>query len=283
MLPTCHVRLLWFTTMTTKRPPGGEPETPTVERAVADLRRRALSGEFDRSDGRIPSTRELTEQYGLSRQAIGRAVSLLKTEGILYSRKGAAVYARQWKPLQFFPQSEFARTPPRADIYTSLLRDSGRDGTARMDAITAMPAEEPIRSYLGLKEGEYVGARLRTNMVDGTPVHTDDSYVPLRLVEGSDWMLQDNVERGTNKVLEELGHELVRSVDVSIPRMTRPEEAERLGLGTGNSVPAIEMISTGYDRTGRAVQVTVFVLPAFKNVVVYERKKYPTEEAEANQ
>ncbi|MFI6689174.1 GntR family transcriptional regulator [Streptomyces sp. NPDC050485] len=246
-----------------------------MEKAVADLRRRALNGEFSANEGRLPSTRELTEHYGLSRQAIGRAVSLLKVEGMLFSRRGAAVYARQWQPLHFFPQAEFKRRLPEVDIYKTALRDSGRDGSARMDAITAMPAEDPIRSQLGLREGEYVGVRLRTNIVDGTPVHTDDSYVPLRLVEGTDWMLQDNVERGTNKVLEELGHELVRAVDISEPRMTRPDEAERLGLGKGNSVPAIEMISTAYDQDDNPVQVTRFVLPAFRNVVVYERHKYP--------
>ena len=268
--------------MTTKAQHGEEHSSPpTVEKVVADLRQRALDGEFSDNDGKIPSTRELSEHYGLSRQAIGRAVGLLKTEGVLYSRKGAAVYARLWKPLRFFPQSEFKRKPPEMDVYMAALRDSDRDGTSRMDKVTAVPAEEPVRSLLGLKEGEYVGVRLRTNMVDGTPVHTDDSYVPLRIVEGSDWMLVENVERGTNRVLEELGHELVKAIDVAEPRLTRPDEAERLGLGNGNTVPAIEVTSTAYDQDDRPIQVTTFVLPAFRNVMVYERHKYPTTQGDA--
>jgi GntR family transcriptional regulator len=263
--------------MTTKRA-RGTTDPPTVEKVVADLRKRIVDGEFRDGDGRhgkLPSSRELSEHYGLSRQAIVRVIAHLKAEGIVHSRKGAGVWVREWQPLLFFPQSEFKQKPPDIDIYTALLQSSDRQGDARMDEITVMAAEEPVRSRLNLREGEYVAVRRRTNMVDDVPVHTDDSYVPLRIVDGSDWVLQENIERGTNTVLAELGHELVRAVDTFHPRMTRPDEDERLGMGEGNSVPAIELISTAYDSEDRPVQVTMFVLPAHKNITVYERFKTP--------
>jgi GntR family transcriptional regulator len=109
---------------------------------------------------------------------------------------------------------------------------------------------------------------------------TDDSYVPLRLVDGTDWMTPGNVARGTNKVLAELGHELVRAVDELRPRFTTEVENERLGLGAGGSVHAIELISTGFDRDDMPVQVTVLTLPGPRNTVVYERHRPQAEVTE---
>ncbi|MFI0742500.1 GntR family transcriptional regulator [Streptomyces sp. NPDC021100] len=250
-----------------------------METATADIHCRIVNQEFHQPDGtpgRLPAAGELGRQYGLSRQAMNRVIDNLKSEGLVRTRAGSrGAMVQDWQPLVFLPQGEFdsREESPQADIYTRLVQSVHRKGTSRMDRVGVMPAQEPVRSRLGLRVGEFVAFRLRTNIVDGMPVHTDDSYVPLRLVEGSDWLLDDNVERGTNTVLAELGHELVRSVDELTPRTTRPEENTRLALGEGNSLPAIELLSTGYDRDGRPVQVTAFTLPRHRNTVVYERTK----------
>ncbi|MFF8994033.1 GntR family transcriptional regulator [Streptomyces sp. NPDC014983] len=246
----------------------------TVDDAVAHLRQRIRAGDFRKPDGspdKLPSAKSLGDEYGLSRQSMVRVLEKLKAEGIVRTRKGSGAWVHDWKPLVFFPQSEFHQTAPHVDVYTSLLDAAHRRGDARMDEVTREPAEELVRSRLGLRAGEEVAVRRRTNMVDGTAAHTDDSYVALRIVEGSDWVLQNNVERGTNRVLAELGHEIVRSVDEISPHTTTPGENLRLGLGEGNSVPAIKIVSTNYDATETPVQVTIFTLPAHRNITVYER------------
>lgn len=250
----------------------------TVETASADLQRRILDDEFrqpDGSQGQLPPAGDLGKVYGLSRQAMNRVIERLKTEGLVQTRPGArGAMVRDWEPLIFLPQQEFGRNRSGdTDIYTRLVRAAAREGTSRMDDVTVMPADESVRTRLGLRSGEHVAARLRTNIVDGVPAHTDDSYVPLRLVDGSEWLLPGSVARGTNAVLAELGHELVRSVDELQPRMTTEEENRRLALGEGNSVPSIELISTGFDSNGDPVQVTFITLPRRRNTVVYERKR----------
>ncbi|MFG2210522.1 GntR family transcriptional regulator [Streptomyces sp. NPDC048638] len=249
-------------------------EKATVDDVVIQLRERINAGDFRKPDGspdKLPSAQVLGDEYGLSRQSLVRVLEKLKAEGIVRTRKGSGAWVHDWKPLLFYPQSEFHGQAPNIDIYTSLLDAAHRKGDARMDEITREPADELIRSRLDLLDGEYVAVRRRTNMVDGAAAHTDDSYVALRIVERSDWVLQDNVERGTNRVLAELGHEIVRSIDEIHPHTTTEGENLRLGLGAGNSVPAIKIVSTNYDAADVPVQVTLFTLPAHRNITVYER------------
>jgi len=259
--------------MSTNRP-RVKPEKATVDDVVALLRARIHAGDFRNPDGspaKLPSAQTLGDEYGLSRQSIVRVLEKLKAEGIVKTRPGSGAWVHDWTPLVFYPQSEFHESAPNVDVYTSLLNAASRKGDAYMDEVTVEEAAEPVRSRLGMRPGEYVAVRRRTNMVDGTAAHTDDSYVPLRIVEGSDWVLKDNVERGTNRVLAELGHEIMRSIDEIHPHTTTSGENLRLGLGEGNSVPAIKVISTNYDADDTPVQVTLFTLPAHRNITVYER------------
>lgn len=67
--------------------------TGTVAEMVDDLRRQIDSGAL-KADEKLPSTRALMETYGLSDNAVYRAVGLLKAEGYAYSRQGAGVFVR---------------------------------------------------------------------------------------------------------------------------------------------------------------------------------------------
>lgn len=245
------------------------PDTaPRVHEIAADLRTRIDSGEFP-PGGKLPSTRDLASHYEISQQAIARVVALLKADGLVEGRQGAGVFVRTWRPLVYRPQSEFRRKPPTVDIFTNLLESEGRDGSQSIEVEICLPTE-PIRQRLQIPEGEQVAVRRRTSYVDGKePFATDDSYVPLRVVEGSEWMTEGSVERGTNQVLAELGHKLVRALDEIYIRMPKPDEVIRLNLPSGT--PIAELISTGHDRAGRPVQVTSCILPGDRHVVVYER------------
>ncbi|MHA6620193.1 TetR/AcrR family transcriptional regulator C-terminal domain-containing protein [Pseudonocardia sp. DLS-67] len=59
----------------------------TSTRIAADLRARIAAGEFGPGD-RVPSTRELTRQWGVAMATATRALSLLQDEGVLRSVRG---------------------------------------------------------------------------------------------------------------------------------------------------------------------------------------------------
>jgi GntR family transcriptional regulator len=249
--------------------------SPSKTQQVADdLRARIKSGALAPGE-KLPSTKNLAAEYGVSEESIRLAVKDLKATGDVEGKWGKGVFVRSWEPLVYRPQSEFKDKTPELDVFKALLNAEGRDGEQTIEVLT-VPAEEPVRRRLQMEEGELVAVRRRTSIVNGEPFFTDDSYVPLKLVEGSEWMSAGTVERGTNQVLAELGHELVTALDEVYIRMPQAADLPRLALDASNPIPVFELISTGHDQDSRPVQVTLMLMPAHKNVLVYERKKYPT-------
>ncbi|MFJ3533794.1 GntR family transcriptional regulator [Streptomyces sp. NPDC090132] len=248
--------------------------TPRVHEIAADLRTRIDAGEFTPGT-KLPSTRLLSAHYEISAQAIARVIALLKADGVVEGRQGAGVFVRAWAPLVYRPQSEFRKKPPTVDIWTNLLTAEGRDGEQTIEVDVLVP-DQSIRERLQLRPDELTAVRRRTSFVDGKAFATDDSYVRLTTVEGSEWMTPASVERGTNQVLAELGHELVQALDELYVRMPKPAEADRLSLSVGT--PLAELITTGHDTEGRPVQVTTCLLPGDRNVIVYERTKRAAQE-----
>jgi GntR family transcriptional regulator len=236
-----------------------------------DMRALIDSGELKPGD-RLPLTRELTERYAVTGETVRQAIIKLKSAGLVRSRQGSGVYVRAWQPLVYRPQAEFRKKLPNVDVFRSLLDSEGREGSQTIEMETLLP-DEPVRRRLQLEEGEPVALRRRTSFVDGEPFYTDDSYVRLSLVEGSEWMTEGSVERGTNQVLAELGHELIEALDEIYTRMPRPHEVERLGLDPKNPLPVAELVSTAHDRAGQPIQVTINILPSDRHVLVYERTR----------
>lgn len=65
--------------------------TPRYERVMNDLRRRIAEGEFEPT-GRLPSTPQLVDHYGFSRETIRQAITRLQLLGELRGEQGDAVY-----------------------------------------------------------------------------------------------------------------------------------------------------------------------------------------------
>ena len=64
---------------------------PRYERVMNDLRRRIAEGEFEPT-GRLPSTAELVDHYGFSRETIRQAIIRMQVLGELRGEQGDAVY-----------------------------------------------------------------------------------------------------------------------------------------------------------------------------------------------
>ncbi|WP_124723460.1 GntR family transcriptional regulator [Streptomyces sp. ADI95-17] len=250
-----------------------------AQQIADDMRTLIEAGDLKPGD-RLPLTRELVARYGVTGETVRQAIIKLKTANLVVSRQGSGVYVKAIQALVYRPQSEFRMKPPNVDVFTNLLDSEGRDGTQMIEMETLVP-DEAVRERLQLKKGELVALRRRTLFIDDQPFYTDDSYVVLGLVKDSEWMTEGSVERGTNQVLAELGHELVEALDEIYVRAPRPAEIERLALDPKNPTPVAELISTAHDQGGKPVQVTINILPSDKHVIVYERRR-PTETSEAD-
>ncbi len=76
-------------------------------RIANDLKARILTGEL-RAGSRLPTVKQLQEQYGASAQAVKSALLVLQTEGLTTS----GIFAASGRPASPSPASSPAASPP---------------------------------------------------------------------------------------------------------------------------------------------------------------------------
>ncbi|MEJ2866105.1 GntR family transcriptional regulator [Actinomycetospora flava] len=113
---------------------------------AADLRQRIRSGALAPGDP-IPSVRDLVDEWHTSRISVGRALGLLKAEGLIESRVGArtTVVERDGRPWVSSPQDHVERVVSGATIY----RENERSEIYEAGSITTANVGGAILNAIG--------------------------------------------------------------------------------------------------------------------------------------
>ncbi|WP_042370523.1 GNAT family N-acetyltransferase [Streptacidiphilus neutrinimicus] len=246
-------------------------QRPLYQR-IADQIREEIAGGALLPGDRLPTEAEIAARWDTTRSTAVQGLKVLVNEGLIVSDRPRGHFVRNRRPMVYRPQAEFRKQPlsPEMDTFLTQMAEEGREAEQQIEiAVIAPPAE--IRSRLQLAEGDLVVVRRRIRLIDGVPYNTNDSHFPLNLVRDSEIVRPDDIARGANTVLAELGYEQVRALDEIQVRMPTPDETDRLHLGPGT--PVAIHTCTGYTREGKPVRVVVNVLPGDRHVITYERSK----------
>lgn len=192
---------------------------------------------------KLPSERDLIEEFGFSRPTIQKALSDLENEGIIYRRprQGSFVSERRLHKsldsLQSFPED---------------LRSSGDVPSTRLIAFEIIEASETVARKLHLKTGDPVYYLVRLRHKNGDPIIYDYSYyAPFAIQDASCEVFVDSIysfmeQRGMKISMAE------KTVDAILP----PKEiAEALKLRDDKPVIKIEMVA--YLSDGRPFEYTL--------------------------
>ncbi|MFJ3817775.1 GNAT family N-acetyltransferase [Streptomyces sp. NPDC090056] len=239
---------------------------------IADQIRAEISDGTLAPGARLPTEAELAQRWDTTRSTATKGLGVLINEGLIVSDRPRGHFVRARRPMAYRPQAEFRRRPlsPAMDAFMAQLTGEGRSASQKIEVAIVQPAQE-IRERLQLEEGQLTAVRRRVRFVDDEPYHTNDSYFPLDLVQGTEIMDPADIARGANAVLAELGYEQVRALDEVHIRMPSPEEADRLHLGPGTPV-AIHVV-TGFTGADKPVRVVVNCLPGDRHIITWERSK----------
>jgi GntR family transcriptional regulator len=139
---------------------------PAYVRIAASLRERVRSMP---AHSLVPSERELSEIYDVSRMTARRAVGLLESEGYVYRRP---------------PQGTFVAEPRlilRLGSFAEEVARLGHQPKATVLHASSAHPEDAVRQALGLaaEEDVYSVERLRT--ADGVPLAIENTFLPVRL------------------------------------------------------------------------------------------------------
>jgi GntR family transcriptional regulator len=243
-------------------------DRPLYQQIADQLRTQIRTGTLGAGQ-KLPSERELMEQYDTTRATIRAALRVLTIEGLAEPRKGVGVFVRERGPIRRMSVDRFARRHRQAGKAAMMVEveREGRTWRQEMLELREVPAPTVVAARLEVSEADPVFVRRRRMWIDDQPTQYADSYFKADMVRGTQITEENSGPGGVYARLEEAGHKLTRFTEELAFRMPTPEEARGLDLGPG--VPVVDLIRVAY-AGDEPVEVFVSVVAGDKHVFQYE-------------
>lgn len=245
----------------------GVGRQPKYQRIAAELRAAIEAGEYGPGE-RLPGENDLMATYEVARMTARQALGVLQSEGLVEARKGAGVFVREFRPIR---RHGVQRLSPRlwGEGRSVWAADTeGRDLVVDLISVTEEQPPEGIARVLGVGAGAAACVRRRRFVLDGRPVLLATSYLEAELVAGTAITRPDTGPGGIYARLDEISRKPVRFREEVRSRMPTADEADRLGLASGN--PVVLICRTAFTEEGRAVEVNDMVLDASAYILEYD-------------
>ena len=216
---------------------------------IAEHFRRLIREGTLRPDDRMPTIRQIMEQFDTSNATAVRAYKVLKEEGLTRSSTGAGTVVAHHG-------SDNIAT--RVNTHAATGKALAANETSQILEVGTVGADEAIAARLGIEPGAPVQVRRRLVSRDGVPVHLSSSYYPPFVMEVTP-ELAERVSTGGSRELaaKRLGATQGRVLEEVTSRLATDPEKEALGL-TG-SVIVTQVLRTVFLTDGRTVEAAVKV------------------------
>ena len=222
---------------------------------LADVLRAEIQEGVRRPGSQLPTEAEFQLEYAVSRTTIRSALSVLAAEGLVVTRKGFGSYVRDRPPLRRISSTHrhaAHRASGKPEFDTEAIAQ-GQVPSRRMLMIGRGPVPADVAVWLGCAAGDQAVFRQRLQLLDDVPAVISTSYYPLWVAEGTALDSPETIQEGPDNLIEGLGHQFARGVELLRARMPTPDEVRLLELEPG--VPVVRMLHIDYDPDGRTLQV----------------------------
>jgi GntR family transcriptional regulator len=182
---------------------------------------------------RVPSERELTTQFGVSRMTARQALIELENKGYLYRLQGKGTFVSTPK----LDQPLVGLTS-----FTEDMRRRGLEPGARVLAAEEVPAGRKAARALGISETAPVYRLERLRLAGGDPMALETAHVPVGYAPG---LLSDgSLERSLYSMLKErFGIHLIKAAQSLEAVAANEYEAEVLHVKEGTPLLLLERVS----------------------------------------
>lgn len=226
---------------------------PKYDQIATDLRGRIVRGELAPGSA-LPSERELTERWAVSRSTVVKALDQLRLEGLIETRQGTGSTVRERMPLARTAGERYATALSTGHIYTA-------GEHAEITGAAAVPAPEDVAAGLGVEPGAPVIRRDRVTYEGEQPVAMSSSWFTAAVGDAAPRLLaRERVREGTTRYVEmQTGRAPHSGRDRWTARLATAEELAALGLEEPAAVS--EVRHTVYDAAGEPLAYEVGVAP----------------------
>ncbi|HTI13093.1 MAG TPA: GntR family transcriptional regulator [Dictyobacter sp.] len=173
----------------------------------------------------IPSERELSEQYGISRMTARQAITELVNEGLFYREQGKGTFVSRHK----ITQQLIHLTGFNEDIRARGQRPGTKVLSAQM-----IPADDVVADHLRIKPGQLIFALRRLRLADAEPLAIEVSHLSFM---GCERLLEEDLENNSlYHVLEsKYGLVLIEAEQELEAGLIDEDHAKVLGVAVGTS------------------------------------------------
>ena len=208
---------------------------------AADLRERIALGDVDPS-GALESEAALGLRHGVSRVTVRRALELLRSEGLVESRRGAGWFVAGASVHQPLALGTFRHAG-------SAVADAGLRASRRVVEFGFRPSPGPVAASLQLGEGDDVLHVRSVRSVDGVPLDVAHEWVPGAL--GGAVSRSDAQAPGTWATLQADGIRIDRVRQSVTAAVATDEDAQLLGVTPGGALLLVRRVA--HDASGTPV------------------------------
>ncbi|WP_077615868.1 GntR family transcriptional regulator [Caenibacillus caldisaponilyticus] len=180
----------------------------------------------------IPSERELTEAFQVSRMTVRQAITDLVNAGLLIRKKGKGTFVAEPKieqPLQGLTS------------FTEDMQRRGMKAGAKILRFSKIPSDESIAQKLDIRTGAAIYEIKRIRFADAEPMALERTYLPAELVQG---LTADIFEQSLYAYIENVLHYRIAHADQVIEATTAGhDEIEHLNMAPGSPVLRIHRLT----------------------------------------
>ncbi|MFF8940609.1 GntR family transcriptional regulator [Streptomyces paradoxus] len=218
--------------------------TPLYVQIADDLRTKIRQGVLAGGD-RVPSETEICEQWPVSKITARKALSTLRSEGLIEGVRGKGTFVRRKAPrVRLAPQRWFRQlqTDSRPTYEQEAERAGEESLVSRQSHETRAPFE--VAERLGIETGDPVSETHYRIAMDGVQVSMSVSWEPLALTAGTAIASPTDGPHASAGVIgrfDKIGIRIDEVEEALDCRMPTPEEARALQMpAAGSPVVAIE-------------------------------------------
>lgn len=194
------------------------------------LRARIKAGEFEAGTA-IPSERELTESFGVSRMTLRQAVTNLVNDGLLYREKGRGTFVAIPKVEQ--PLNGLTS-------FTEDMKARGMTPSNQLIEFKEIDPEADIAGELELQSGEKVFSVKRIRYADDKPMAIERTFLPVKLFPH---LTEEALKGSLYSIIEEQQLRISHASQRMEAALVKKEDAELLKISLSSPVLCIERLS----------------------------------------
>lgn len=230
---------------------------------LVELLKEKIENEYE-PNGMLPSERELSEMYGLSRTTVRLALQELERQGYIYRRHGKGTFVSNLR--------ETAMNLSGTYSFTEQMKSLGRVPHTEVLGFEKVEATKYLAQHMNVRLGTKLIEVERLRSADGVPLMLETTYLPLNL-----FMLltrEDLEQKAMYDVFREDFHQIIRVAEEEFyAGIANERDAEKLQILAG--APVLNLLRKTYNTKNEIIEFTMSVARAdqFRYKIVHNQNQ----------